>query len=114
MIKLTSMHSSRMRTARLLTISRSIRKEEGRLPWGCIQACNGADTPPPVNRITDRCKNITLPQTSFADGNKATPLWMTRLVTAEGYTVTPMCRGCSRVRLPQLSFGETVGKTFEP
>ena len=26
----------------------------------CIPACNGAD--PPVNRITDTCKNITLPQ----------------------------------------------------
>ena len=26
-------------------------------------------TPPPVNRITDKCKNITLPQTSFAGGN---------------------------------------------
>ena len=25
---------------------------------------------PPVNRITNRCKNITLPQTSFAGGNK--------------------------------------------
>ena len=25
--------------------------------------------PPPVNRMTDRCKNITLPQTSFAGGN---------------------------------------------
>ena len=24
---------------------------------------------PPVNRMTDRCKNITLPQTSFAAGN---------------------------------------------
>ena len=24
---------------------------------------------PPVNRMTDRCKHITLPQTSFADGN---------------------------------------------
>ena len=24
---------------------------------------------PPVNRMTDRCKNITLPQTSFAGGN---------------------------------------------
>ena len=28
---------------------------------GCIPACNGAD-PPPANRITDTCKNITLPQ----------------------------------------------------
>ena len=26
-------------------------------------------TPDPVNRMTDRCKNITLPQTSFAGGN---------------------------------------------
>ena len=26
---------------------------------------------PPVNRITDTCKNITLPQTSFAGGNKS-------------------------------------------
>ena len=25
--------------------------------------------PPPVNRMTNRCKNITLPQTSFAGGN---------------------------------------------
>ena len=25
--------------------------------------------PPPMNRMTDRCKNITLPQTSFAGGN---------------------------------------------
>ena len=25
---------------------------------------------PPVNRMTDRCKNITLPQTSFAGGNR--------------------------------------------
>ena len=25
---------------------------------------------PPVNRMTDRCKNITLPQTSFAGGKK--------------------------------------------
>ena len=24
---------------------------------------------PPVNSMTDRCKNITLPQTSFAGGN---------------------------------------------
>ena len=29
------------------------------LGW-CIPACNGTD--PPVNRITDTCKNITLPQ----------------------------------------------------
>ena len=26
---------------------------------------------PPVNRMTDRCKNITLPQTSFAGGKNS-------------------------------------------
>ena len=36
----------------------------GCLPRGCIPACNGAETSP-VNRITDRCKNITLSQTSL-------------------------------------------------
>ena len=25
-------------------------------------------TPPPVDRMIDMCKNITLPQTSFAEG----------------------------------------------
>ena len=34
-------------------------------------ACPPATThAPPVNRMTNRCKNITLPQTSFAGGNK--------------------------------------------
>ena len=55
-----------MRTARLLIVSHSI-PWEGGLPnpnplW--MQT-------PPVNRMTDRCKNITLPQTSFAGGNKS-------------------------------------------
>ena len=27
-------------------------------------------SPPPVNRMTNRCKNITLPQTLFAGGKK--------------------------------------------
>ena len=60
------MHSSRMRTAHLLTIS------GGDLPnpAGCLHP-GGLDRPlPPVNRMTHRCKNITLPQTSFPDGNK--------------------------------------------
>ena len=68
------MHSRRMRTTRLLTISRSIR-------WGSVwmqtpldadptldadppghvicDACLEAN-PPPVNRMTDACENITL------------------------------------------------------
>ena len=32
-------------------------------------------TPSPVNRMTDRCKNITLPQTSFAGGNYWSMNW---------------------------------------
>ena len=35
---------------------------------GGIPACTESD-PSPVNRITDACRNITLPQTSFAGGN---------------------------------------------
>ena len=113
------MHSSRMSTARMLTVSH--RTEEGGLsvqgrsllrgdacPGWCLhredqsaqgvfcpgvsaqgvgvcQGCVSAQGvcawevypnmkwgrhPTPMNRITDRCKNITLPQTSFAGGNK--------------------------------------------
>ena len=43
----------------------------GGLGGGGIPACTEAD--PPVNRMTDRCKNITLPQTSFAGGKNEHP-----------------------------------------
>ena len=56
------------------------------------QAPPGEDTPPgpdpprtrhpPVNRMTNRCKNITLPQTSFA-GGKNTP----SVVTLDQYPI---------------------------
>ena len=88
---ITRMHSSRMRTVRLLTVSRCMPCISG---WGgsaqppywmqtspppdadhplmqtpghvtCF-ACWEATPPAPVNRMTHRCKNITLPQTSFA------------------------------------------------
>ena len=36
--------------------------------WGVYHHAMGQTPPLPVNRITDRCKNITLPQTSFAGG----------------------------------------------
>ena len=45
--------------------------------WGVVPArggtCPGGTCPgtPPVDRMTDRCKNITLPQISFAGGNNA-------------------------------------------
>ena len=28
----------------------------------CIPACTGVDTPPPVDRMTDKCNNTTFPQ----------------------------------------------------
>ena len=80
------MHSSRMRTTCLLTVSHSAqgglhpkgsaqppgcRPPQMQTPW--MQTPPGC-TPPPlrVNRMTDRCRNITLPQTSFAGGNNKT------------------------------------------
>ena len=91
------MHSSRMRTARLLTVSCSAGGEvcptppwmqilpecrpplDAGPPWMQTPPCRlllviwpvmhaGEPTPPPLNRMTHRCKNITLPQTSFAGG----------------------------------------------
>ena len=65
------MHSSRMRTIRRLTVGGSATYGptygEG-LPatWHCRRA----DPPPPVNRMTHVCENITLPRTSYAGGNK--------------------------------------------
>ena len=82
-----------MRTARALTVSpnmlcagrgacwevhgprRGSAWSRGCMVWGAwsqggIPACTEAD-PPPVNRMTNRCRNITLPQTSFAGGKNA-------------------------------------------
>ena len=84
------MHSSRMRTGRSLTVygeclllvgggglllgGGGVSALGGCLPWGgvcswgdvCggIPACTEADTPP-ANRMTNRCKNITLATTSL-------------------------------------------------
>ena len=38
--------------------------------WAWRPARHAGIPPPPVNRLTDRCKNITLPQTSFVGNNK--------------------------------------------
>ena len=52
--------------------ARGVSLAEGGLPGrgdgGCFPAYTEAY--PPVNRMTDACENITLPQTSFAGGNK--------------------------------------------
>ena len=77
----TSVHSSRMFTTRLLTTPHSIlegvsAQGSGVSAWGGVCLGRGvsallhAGIHPSVNRIPDRCKNITLPQTSFAGGNK--------------------------------------------
>ena len=67
----TRIHSSRMRTAHSLpyggvsvqgSLSRGISVQEG--------LCLLRPTPP-VNRMTHRCTNITLPQSSFAGGNNS-------------------------------------------
>ena len=62
-----------MCTAHSLTVSRSIRGRGACMAGGC--ACvagvvRGTHAPSPVDRMTDACKNITLPQTSFAGGNE--------------------------------------------
>ena len=66
------MHSSRMRTAHI-----SCHPWGGCLPGGCLpragllreDVCPGSVVHPLVNRMTDSCKNITLPETSFSGGN---------------------------------------------
>ena len=109
-VNYTRMHSSRMRTARLLPVypsmycsgvylvpggvpgpggvytwSQGVVPGPGGCTWSGGVPCPGEGTwfwgvylvlggvpaqvlPHPVNRMTDRCKNITLPQTSFAGG----------------------------------------------
>ena len=40
--------------------------------WGtCVaEACMAGGHAPPMDRMTDACKNITLPQTSLVGGNR--------------------------------------------
>ena len=103
-INYTRLHSSRMRTTRLLPVSPSMHCSRGEylvpggvpglgkgvpgpggcvwsqgvylvrrvyLVWGVYLVPGGYQLrySPPVNRMTNMCKNITLPQTSFAGGN---------------------------------------------
>ena len=58
------MHSSRMRTGRSLAVCRGGLSALGG-GGGGIPACTEADPPPPVDRITDTSKNITLASTSL-------------------------------------------------
>ena len=54
----TRMHSSRMPTVR----SRRVSAQGGCLPRVCGVSQHALGQTPPVNRMTDRCKNITFPQ----------------------------------------------------
>ena len=69
------MHSTRMRTVRSLSNERVSDQEGGSLSSGVSvrevpRPRTETLSPPSVNRMTDASKNITLLQTSFADGNK--------------------------------------------
>ena len=85
---ITRKHSSRIRTVRFPSSSgRGVCPTPGPLdanpltpiarppppgcrpPWSCDLWYILGSHPPPMNRITDRCKNITLSQTSFAGSN---------------------------------------------
>ena len=102
------MHSSRMRTGRALTVfrggvpARGVYLLEGvYLPRGSVPAqgvyltgggCTwpGTPTPPPVNRMTDTCKNITLAKTSF---RPVTRMHSSRMRTARcnGHFICHVC-----------------------
>ena len=104
----TRMHSNRMRTARSSNRPGGFHQETppgSRLPReqtppaarhaGIPPAMLAGipPTPPPMNRMTDRCKNITLPQTSFAGGNDKRYLPTAR----EGNVFRSVCQSfCSR------------------
>ena len=69
----TRMHSSRMRTARFRCHMGGVCL--GGLAGVCLAMEVSPRRKPPVNRMTRRCRNITLTQTSFVDGkNMHSPL----------------------------------------
>ena len=65
----------------MLPVSPSMHSSQGcTWSWGCVPGPRGVPGPggvpaqvlsPLVNRMTDRCKNITLPQTPFAGGENS-------------------------------------------
>ena len=108
-IFLTRMHSSRMRTAR----SSSRR--------GCVGGLHQVP-PPPVDRVTDRCKHITLPQTGVRIQKTFLRKVMTRMrsirmrtdrcssrllgaVSVRHPFVNRMTDACENITLPQLHCG---------
>ena len=58
-------------------------------PRGCrtLQMLTLPDADTPMNRMTDRCKNITLPQTALAGGNKELLSMITYLSCPGGHSI---------------------------
>ena len=96
----TRLHSSRMHTARSLAVSPSMlcsgggavpgRGEGGAylVPGGCVPGPGEGvsqhalrQTPPWTEFLTHASENITLPQTSFAGGNKTVENWFNIIKT---------------------------------
>ena len=116
----TRLDSSRMHTTHLLSISHSMHctggvccSDGGACFWsrgclslvpvgrgaclwfwgwvgGCIPACSGADPPPPVNRITGACKNITLPQLVAGGDERNGTEWGTSLMLPKSPMAHPL------------------------
>ena len=61
------------------------------LVLGGVPALGGSDTPP-VNRMTNRCKNITLPQTSFAGGKYSLQIERDSVLTNEQESIPVGCQ----------------------
>ena len=115
----TRMHSSRMRTGRSLTVCWSLLRggcllpggsaPGGSAPGGCLLGgcmtrgvcsrgkSSASDTPPPppVNRMTDRCKNITLATTSLRPVIMDVGSKYSCLPKDKEFLLLSMCKGLS-------------------
>ena len=82
------------------------------LPGG---ECTCPGTPPAVNRMTDRCKNITLPQTSFAGCKKRTCCYVLYRNATENPCITSPALGpikCIPKTLPSPYFSAITCNAF--
>ena len=94
----TRMHSSRMRTGRSLTVCWG---GERLIPGGVVSQHALRQTPPPVDRITDKSKNITLATTSLR------PVKMTNYLDKHVAAIATICHSTWNFEhsfLPHFSF----------
>ena len=120
------MHSSRVRTARLLMhpggLHRGGQHPGGVCIWGRGVCLGGAASrgvcrrgsasrpPPPVNRMTHRCKNITFLRTSFAGGKNtyADPYDCRKYLKLDPHKLR--IRICTSMY--QITFGKSKSSTY--